>query len=165
VGTPLSLSSDQIIRILQQNPDLVVEVKSQVADRLQQQGTQIDANDITDQMLYDQIATNADLRTNITTFLRARGYVSSNDLPTTGSNVSEGGVEGEPFPGQHSLSTSGGTDAARLAAANGLDSGTSPTDQTGVPTNSTQSIDSALNTPVNEQRRGRETVNASTDLP
>jgi protein involved in polysaccharide export with SLBB domain len=165
LGTPLSLSSDQIIRILQQNPDLVVEVKSQVADRLQQQGTQIDANDITDQMLYDQIATNADLRTNITTFLRARGYVSSNDLPTTGSNVGEGGVEGEPFPGQHSLSTSGGTDAARLAAANGLDSGTSPTDQTGVSTSSTQSMDLAGNTPVGEQRRGRETVNASTDMP
>ncbi len=77
---PIALSSDQIIHILQQNPDLVVELKSQVADRLQQQGTQIDANDISDQMLYSEIATNANLRANITTFLRARGYVSQDDL-------------------------------------------------------------------------------------
>jgi protein involved in polysaccharide export with SLBB domain len=165
VGTPLSLSSDQIIRILQQNPDLVVELKSQVADRLQQQGTQVDANNITDQMLYNQIETNADLRTNITTFLRARGYVSSNDLPTAGSNVSDGSVEGEPFPGQHSLSTSGGTDATRLAAAAGLDSGTSPTDQTDASASSIQPMNTVGNTLGSEQRRGREAGNASTDMP
>jgi protein involved in polysaccharide export with SLBB domain len=165
VGTPLSLSSDQIIRILQQNPDLVVELKSQVADRLQQQGTQVDANNITDQMLYNQIETNADLRTNITTFLRARGYVSSNDLPTTGSNVSDGSIEGEPFPGQHSLSTSGGTDTTRLAAAAGLDSGTSPTDQADASASSIQPMNSVGSTLGSEQRRGRETGNASTDMP
>jgi protein involved in polysaccharide export with SLBB domain len=165
LGTPLSLSSDQIIHILQQNPDLVVELKSQVADRLQQQGTQVDANDITDQMLYNQIETNADLRTNITTFLRARGYVSSNDLPTTGENASNGSIEGEPFPGQHSLSTTGGSDATRLAASAGLDSGTSPTEQTDVAASLTPSTSSMGNTAVSEQRRGREAGNASTDMP
>jgi protein involved in polysaccharide export with SLBB domain len=165
LGTPLSLSSDQIIRILQQNPDLVVELKSQVADRLQQQGTDVDANNITDQMLYEQIATNADLRTNITTFLRARGYVSSNDLPAMGSNVGEGSIEGEPFPGQHSLSTSGGTDAARLAAASGLDSGSSPSDQTGVSTTPIQAMNYVGSRLDSEQRRGREAGNASTDMP
>jgi protein involved in polysaccharide export with SLBB domain len=163
-ATPLTLSSDQIIHILQQNPDLVVELKSQVADRLQQQGTPIDANDISDQMLYNQIATNADLRANITTFLRARGYVSSNDLPT-GSSVGEGSIEGEPFPGQHSLSASGGTDAAKLGAASGLDSGSSPPDQTDAPTSSIQSMNSVGNRVDGEQRRGREAGNASTDMP
>lgn len=164
VGTPLSLSSDQIIRILQQNPDLVVELKSQAADRLQQQGTQVDANDITDQMLYNQIATNADLRTNITTFLRARGYVSSNDLPTTGANAGDGGIEGEPFPGQRSQSTSDGTNSARLAAA-GLDSGSSPSDQTNVSTDSIQSLNTVGNRGGSEQRRGPEAGNSSTDIP
>jgi len=165
LGTPLSLSSDQIIRILQQNPDLVVELKSQAADRLQQQGTEIDANSITDQMLYDQIATNADLRVNITTFLRARGYVSSNDLPTTGSSSNEGGIPGEPFPGQRSTSASGGTDAAKLAAASGLDSGSSPSGPTDLSTSSTQSPSFVANRLDTEQRRGREATNASTDLP
>jgi protein involved in polysaccharide export with SLBB domain len=177
VGTPLSLSSDQIIHILQQNPDLVVELKSDVADRLQQQGTQIDANDITDQMLYNQIATNADLRRNITTFLRARGYVSSNDLPTTGSSVDSVSTEGAPFPGQQSPSESGGTDSTRLAAAAGLDSGASSLDQNDLRTSSIQSTDSmnsmnSINSTNsmdnrldNEQRRGREAGNASTDMP
>ena len=143
----------------------VVELKSQVADRLQQQGTDVDANNITDQMLYDQIETNADLRTNITTFLRARGYVSSNDLSVAGANVSDQSMVGQPLPGEHSLSTSGGSNATRLAAAAGLDSGSSSSDQTGVSTSSIQSMNSAGNTLDSEQRRGREAVNASTDLP
>jgi protein involved in polysaccharide export with SLBB domain len=164
-GTSLSLSSDQIIHILQENPDLVVELKSQVADRLQQQGTEIDANDITDQMLYNQIATNADLRANITTYLRARGYASSNDLPTMGSNVGDGSTEGEPFPGQHSLSTSGGTDSTRLSSAAGLDSGSSSSDQNNLPTNSIQSLNFMGNRLDSEQQRGRQAGNASTDMP
>jgi protein involved in polysaccharide export with SLBB domain len=171
MGAPLSLSSDQIIHILQQNPDLVVELKSEVADRLQQQGTEIDANDITDQMLYNQIETNANLRTSITTFLRARGYASSNDLPTAGSNVVDGSTGGEPFPGQRSLSGSDSTDSTRLAAASGLDSGSSSSDQNDLRTssiqsmNSTNSMNSMSNSLDAEQRRGRETANASTDMP
>ncbi len=51
-----ALSADQIINILQESPDLVVELKSELADRMQQQGMQIDPNDISDQMLYNQIS-------------------------------------------------------------------------------------------------------------
>ena len=79
-GISSELSADEIIEIMQQNPDLVLELKSQVADRLQEQGRQIDANDISDEMLYQQIANSAVLRANITTFLRARGYASDDDL-------------------------------------------------------------------------------------
>ncbi len=164
-GTPLSLSADQIVRILQQNPDLVVELKSQVADRLQQQGTDVDANNITDQMLYDQIATNADLRANITTFLRARGYMSSNDLPAATPNISDGGTGGRSALGQLSLPAYTGTDAARAAAVTGLLPGTSSPNQTGIATGSIQSANSMGNSLDSEQRRGQETVSASTDLP
>jgi protein involved in polysaccharide export with SLBB domain len=76
----LSLSSEQIITLLQQNPDLVLELKSQVADRMQEQGRQIDVNDLSDEMLYEQIVSSAALRMNITAFLHARGYVSDDDL-------------------------------------------------------------------------------------
>ncbi len=116
-------------------------------------------------MLYDQIATNADLRTNITTFLRARGYISSNGLPAMGSNASDGGPTTEPFPGQHSMSASGDTDAAKLAAAAGLDSGSSPTQSTDVSTSPVQSTNYVGNPLDVEQPRGRPTTNASTDLP
>jgi protein involved in polysaccharide export with SLBB domain len=77
---PVALSAQQIVHILQQSPDLVVELKSIVADRSQAQGEPVDANTITDETLYAQIAASANLRASITTFLRARGYISENDL-------------------------------------------------------------------------------------
>ncbi|WP_182276835.1 SLBB domain-containing protein [Granulicella sp. 5B5] len=105
---PSTLSADQIIQILQQSPDLVVEIKSQVADRLQQQGSQVDANDITDQMLYNQISTNADLRANVSTFLRARGYVSQGDLQSEGASAGGFGSEqGTTLPGDTNASQLG----------------------------------------------------------
>ena len=159
-AAPRALSSDQIIHILQQNPDLVVELKSQVADRLQQQGTQIDANDISDEMLYSQIATNSDLRANITTFLRARGYVSQDDFQTLSSSTGGGSTDGDVLAGQRSLSLPNGIDSAKLAAT-----GMSASDQSDFPTGVTKSLSSAGNGSESDQRRGREVVNASTDLP
>ncbi len=79
-GTPITLSAAQIVRILQQNPDLTVELKQQVADRLTMGGQLVDANSITDEQLFAQIGSNPNLRAAITTYLRARGYVSQDDL-------------------------------------------------------------------------------------
>jgi protein involved in polysaccharide export with SLBB domain len=164
-ATPLTLSADQIIRILQQNPDLVVELKSQAADRMQQQGTPIDPNDISDQMLYSQIEANADLRANITTFLRARGYVSQDDLQAVGSGISDGSTDSELLPGQQSQSPPGGMSSGKLGLNTGMDAGESPSDQSDAATSLTQGTRSAGSHATGEQRRGRETVNASTDLP
>jgi protein involved in polysaccharide export with SLBB domain len=75
-----SLTAAQINAVLQQKPELIVELKSLVADQLQQQGIKIQADSITDEMLFSQIATNPGLRANITVWLRARGYISSTDL-------------------------------------------------------------------------------------
>jgi protein involved in polysaccharide export with SLBB domain len=71
-----SLSASQIISILQDKPEVVVELKSFAADQLQQQGIDTNADSITDEMLYSQINSNADLRRNITLWLRGRGYIS-----------------------------------------------------------------------------------------
>jgi protein involved in polysaccharide export with SLBB domain len=75
-----SLTAGQIGAVLQQKPEVVVELKSLVADQLTQQGINTRADSITDEMLYSQIATNADLRSSVTTWLRARGYISASDL-------------------------------------------------------------------------------------
>src|ERR1700733_13682432 len=115
-----SLSSSQIIDILQQNPDLVLELKSQVADRMQEQGMQIDANDISDEMLYDQIASNPGLRANITSYLRARGYVSDDDLQTAASGVGAGNETGAA---QRSLDQTGATNTSRNPSDSALGSG------------------------------------------
>lgn len=83
-----ALPADQIISILQEYPDVVVELKSELADRMRRRGVQIDPNQISDETLYDQIASNADLRASITSVLRARGYVSNEDLQSTASSIS-----------------------------------------------------------------------------
>jgi protein involved in polysaccharide export with SLBB domain len=157
---PSTLSPDQIIQILQQNPDLVVELKSQVADHLQQQGTQIDANDISDEMLYNQIATNTDVRGSISTFLWAHGYQSSVGLPVTNSNTGAGSANSDLLTGEQSP-----TDmySGRLAADGSKDVGLSATSRSALTTNMRQATNSA--TSRQEDRREREEVNSSTDLP
>jgi protein involved in polysaccharide export with SLBB domain len=162
-----SLSSSQIIDILQQNPDLVLELKSQVADRMQEQGTQIDANDISDEMLYDQIAGNAGLRANITSFLRARGYVSDDDLQTAASGF--GGASDETGATQRALQQAGAMNSPRLPADSGLnpspDTGQSRLDSSGLPGTTTRSMSSAGQRQNPAERRDHEDVNSSTDQP
>ena len=164
--TSFSLSSSQIIDILQQNPDLVLELKSQVADRMQEQGMQIDANDISDEMLYDQIAGNAGLRANITSYLRARGYVSDDDLQTAASGVGAGDETG---PAQRALTQTGGINTSRIPAESGqnpgLDNGQSRLDASGLPGTTTRSTSSAGERQYPAEKRDREEVNSSTDLP
>ena len=94
-GTSNALTAQQIDDVLQSKPEIVVELKQLVADQLQQQGSQegvqIQSDSITDEMLYNQIATNPSLRIAITNFLRARGYISDQDLQRarTGANDDE----------------------------------------------------------------------------
>ncbi len=85
-----SLTAMQINSILQQRPELIVELKSLLADQLQQQGVKIQADSITDEMLFSQIASNADLRANITVWLRSRGYISAADIRRSATDVSLG---------------------------------------------------------------------------
>jgi protein involved in polysaccharide export with SLBB domain len=85
------LSTDQIVSILEQNPDLLLEVKSQLADRFQQQGVQVDATDISDQMVFNQIASSPALRATISQTLEERGYSADMGLASAGSSASDSG--------------------------------------------------------------------------
>jgi protein involved in polysaccharide export with SLBB domain len=89
------LTAAQIITILQQRPELVVELKSLVADQLTQQGIPTQADSITDEMLQNQISTNANLRANITVWLRSRGYVSADEMDRLLSRSSASGDSGD----------------------------------------------------------------------
>jgi protein involved in polysaccharide export with SLBB domain len=80
VSVQPSLSSAQISAVLQRRPEVVIELKSFVAEQAQQKGVPLQADSITDEMLYTQIAASADLRASITLWLLARGYVSQSDL-------------------------------------------------------------------------------------
>ncbi len=139
----------------------MVELKSLVADRMQEQGTQMDANDISDETLYDLIATNANLRASISTFLRARGYVTEGDLQTSRSNAGDGSADNELPSAQHSSSLA---DNAKGAASLAAGAGPGSLDENGLPTASTPSMSSG-GVPGSGEKRGHEEVNASTDLP
>jgi protein involved in polysaccharide export with SLBB domain len=103
-AVPVSLSANQIFALLEQQPDTVVELKSLMSDLAEQQGTPLQTDSITDQMLYSKIASSPELRANITTFMRARGYVSDADLESyaAGGNVDEvfSSLQGAQIPGR-----------------------------------------------------------------
>lgn len=154
------LSSDQIIQILQQNPDLAEELKSQVADRLQLQGMQLNASDISDQMLYDQIESNASLRASITTVLRARGYVSNDDLQSATTTPMSSSGTGALSSTSRSVSVNDASNpqSAETSAA------------TGRSFNGTTSSSSVLNNSSgngspSKMKRRQEQSSSSTDLP
>ncbi|HEV2708953.1 MAG TPA: SLBB domain-containing protein [Edaphobacter sp.] len=157
-----SLSADQITNILQQSPDLVVELKSELADRMQQQGAQINPNDISDETLYSQISSNANLRASITSVLRVRGYISDGDLQSMGSSVPE---EDSPrFLSSAGSSLSQGDDAVEAGA------GTSERSPHFGENDNSANAGPFMRPDRNRQRaeespRRQEKINASTDSP
>src|SRR6266576_3853251 len=75
-----TLTASQIIAIVQARPELIVDVKQVMADYLEQQGNPVQADSITDEMLYRGIGSDAGLRGAVSIWLRARGYVSESDF-------------------------------------------------------------------------------------
>lgn len=147
--TQASLSADQIDQILQSNPDLLQQLKSQIADRMQQQGIQVDPNDVSDRAVYNQVAASAQLRASITTMLHMRGLVSDGDLlssdsPSAASNLAEVPENSGLRPGQQ--------EAAPTEREDSLEVGTA------VSAGHSQLASMAL-------PRRRESAGASTDLP
>jgi protein involved in polysaccharide export with SLBB domain len=67
-----------LIQLLQRNPDAMVEVKSLVAETLQQQDVPVDS--ITDDQVYSRIESSRELRKTLTQFLRARGYLTEEQI-------------------------------------------------------------------------------------
>lgn len=162
IGSPTTLPASQIIAILQQRPEVVVELKSLIADQMQQQGVQVQSDGITDEMLYNQIVTNLDVRTHITTFLRARGYISDDTLRAQASSIEDvdmaSGLASTAQTGVLSGRGLSNSEAANqlAAAADGYSiSGTNTNLLSGRVTPSFRSA----------AKRRDETVNASTDVP
>lgn len=168
MGAPItarqsSLSAEQITAILEQSPDLMVELKSQLADRMQQRGTQTDANDISDQMLYNQIATSADLRASITTVLRARGYVTEGDLQLEGADGTENNEANPPSSSERPLFPGNGSGALGIDQSSGQAGRLAVMDGSG--TTAAGSSHSNRNVQLRESPRAKEATHASTDEP
>lgn len=115
----VALSANQIISIIEQNPELASELKLQIADRLRAQGVYVAPDDVSNEMLYRQISTSAELRAGITSVLRARGYVSSDGPFTTdptgasqGDLASTGAQQADLAESAGSIEFPGGANAA-----------------------------------------------------
>ena len=80
----VSMPTEALIQVLRNNPQIMVEVKSVIADDAQQRGVSIQPDALTDQQVYSQLETSATLRASVTEFLRARGYISEADIEHAG---------------------------------------------------------------------------------
>jgi protein involved in polysaccharide export with SLBB domain len=87
-GMPsMALPADRIIELLREKPDLLIEVKKVAAERLQAQGFDVQENAITDEELFGKIASDVNLRSSLTLWLRARGYISDADVQQSKSTT------------------------------------------------------------------------------
>src|SRR5579871_505906 len=115
-----ALPADRIIELLHQKPELIIDLKRLAAEQLQAQGIAIQEDSITDEMLLGKIASDATVRTNITMWLRARGYITAADIEQAKTSA----LDSEDDDTQPLLPSSGRTptpadsDLAQLLASN-----------------------------------------------
>jgi len=83
-----ALSASRIIAIAQENPEVILEFKSLLADLMQAKGIPTQADAITDEVLFDQIETSNALRASFTHLLQARGYISAGDIESASNDSS-----------------------------------------------------------------------------
>ena len=98
--TDTALPASQIIELLNQKPELMVDLKRLAAEQLQAQGLNVQEDSITDEMLLGKIVSDASVRANITLWLEARGYV-------TAADVEQARAQNPSSDDEDNLSTSG----------------------------------------------------------
>src|SRR5437867_1572823 len=69
-----SLSADQVIRILQSNPELLAEAKTQIQNTARDSGYPVNQSDITDDRVYSRVRSDDQFRLALSTELKERGY-------------------------------------------------------------------------------------------
>jgi protein involved in polysaccharide export with SLBB domain len=84
-----AMPAAQLIEVLRGSPEVMVEVKSVVADSEQQQGLSLQADSLTDEQVYAQIETSKALRITLTHFLLARGYLTEDQVQAARSKQEE----------------------------------------------------------------------------
>jgi len=80
----IALSASRIMALAQENAEVLVELKSVTADALAKAGAPIPADAMSDEQFFNAVAASRPLRVQITYFLRARGYISDQDLARNG---------------------------------------------------------------------------------
>ncbi|HEY2116999.1 MAG TPA: hypothetical protein VGJ51_18015, partial [Candidatus Angelobacter sp.] len=68
------LSADEIIQILQENPDVLADAKAEIVNQLRDRGYNVSENEITDERLFNQIRSDDRVRQLAANELSKRGF-------------------------------------------------------------------------------------------
>src|ERR1700745_2328154 len=80
------LSADEIIQILQENPDILAEAKAEIVNQLRDRGYNISEGDITDDRLFGLIRSDDRVRQIAANELAKRGFGSAQDGDQTAND-------------------------------------------------------------------------------
>ncbi len=76
----LTISAEKLVRLMDSEPQVIVELKQMLADQMQQAGVYIQADDISDEAMFRYTTQSAAFRAQAAQLLHARGYISDDDL-------------------------------------------------------------------------------------
>lgn len=71
----MTLTTNQIIRLIQERPEVAVDLKHLMAEYFLKRRISVQEDSITDEILFSNLASNPALRHSVSVWLRARGYV------------------------------------------------------------------------------------------
>src|SRR2546423_2804708 len=84
------LPADQIIEILQANPELLSDAKAEIVRRLRDQGYAVTESDVTNERLFSQIQSDDRVREAVSDELKRRGFgVENTEQPETPSGTAQ----------------------------------------------------------------------------
>lgn len=95
------LPAEDIIQILQENPDLLADAKAQIVEQLRDRGYSVTEREITDDRLFSEIRTDDRVRHVMSDALKDRGYgVDQTATPAGQGQAPAAGGQPSPRPGQ-----------------------------------------------------------------
>ena len=92
------LSADDIIQILQENPDVLAEAKAQIVAQLRDRGYNVSVGEITDDRLFNQIRSDERVRQVASDFLIQKGYGAQGEQPAQPEQNAPGQAQPGPQP-------------------------------------------------------------------
>src|SRR6476619_8002628 len=97
------LTADEIIQILQENPDVLAEAKAEIVNQLRDRGYNVSENEITDERLFNQIRSDDRVRQLAANELAKRGFgPEQNEQPSTQQTGQQTEQQPGPLPKQPS---------------------------------------------------------------
>ena len=89
-GQSADLSPDEIIQILQDNPELLAEAKTEIVAQLRDRGYAVNESEVTDDRLFNEISSDPRVQHVLSQALKQRGYGS--DQPNAGPSAEQEGT-------------------------------------------------------------------------